>query len=269
MCTGTFQTSITGSVDLNEAVHRLGVQKRRIYDITNILEGIGILRKISKNQIEWKGIEQVNGIQSSKDASLESEQDAVKKLKDEIGELDAMIETIAEMNREQGCNLYCSITDIIKAANHHVDENKKKDDDEGKEANENQHKSNKCTFIVQAPAWSTVEIPFSVNGGRRKLNITNGGATAEYTEVKSKKRRLPILVPVGRSKKAVTDENKVNAGMAMTVTDPIDVIYVKDGSQPIHIEPSKVVLDKVLSGQGSFSEYFPMMEPNSGVSDFY
>ena len=104
MC--SFQTSITGIVDLNEAVHRLGVQKRRIYDTTNILEGIGILRKISKNQIEWwKGIEQVNGIQSSKDTSLESEQDAVKKLKDEIKKLDTMIETIDEMNREPGCNM--------------------------------------------------------------------------------------------------------------------------------------------------------------------
>ncbi|MDR3582416.1 MAG: E2F family transcription factor [Candidatus Pacebacteria bacterium] len=27
-------------IDLNEAVTRLGVQKRRIYDITNVLEGI-------------------------------------------------------------------------------------------------------------------------------------------------------------------------------------------------------------------------------------
>ena len=55
----------------------------------------------------------------------------------------------------------------------------------------------------------------------------------------------------------------------MIVIDPIDVIYVKDGSKPIHIEPSKVVLDKVLSGEGTFSEHFPMMEPDLGVSDFY
>ena len=66
------------------------------------------------------------------------------------------------------------------------------------------------------------------------------------------------MVPVGRSKKAVADENKVNTGMAMTVIDPIDVIYVKDGSKPMHIEPSKkVVLDNILSGQGTFSEHFP------------
>jgi transcription factor E2F3 len=29
-------------------------QKRRIYDITNVLEGIGLIEKTSKNNIHWK-----------------------------------------------------------------------------------------------------------------------------------------------------------------------------------------------------------------------
>uniref|UniRef100_A0A8D9EUU0 Transcription factor E2F2 n=1 Tax=Cacopsylla melanoneura TaxID=428564 RepID=A0A8D9EUU0_9HEMI len=44
-----------GVVDLNIASETLDVQKRRIYDITNVLEGIGILEKKSKNNIQWKG----------------------------------------------------------------------------------------------------------------------------------------------------------------------------------------------------------------------
>ena len=31
------------------------MQKRRIYDITNVLEGIGLIDKKSKNNIQWKG----------------------------------------------------------------------------------------------------------------------------------------------------------------------------------------------------------------------
>lgn len=31
------------------------MQKRRIYDITNVLEGIGLIEKKSKNNIQWKG----------------------------------------------------------------------------------------------------------------------------------------------------------------------------------------------------------------------
>ena len=30
------------------------VQKRRIYDITNVLEGIGLIEKTSKNHVCWK-----------------------------------------------------------------------------------------------------------------------------------------------------------------------------------------------------------------------
>ena len=31
------------------------VQKRRIYDITNVLEGIGLIEKKGKNNIQWRG----------------------------------------------------------------------------------------------------------------------------------------------------------------------------------------------------------------------
>ena len=44
-----------GSLDLNHAAAQLGVQKRRIYDITNVLEGIGLIEKTTKNNIAWKG----------------------------------------------------------------------------------------------------------------------------------------------------------------------------------------------------------------------
>lgn len=48
------ESSQDGVVDLNVASEKLEVQKRRIYDITNVLEGIGILEKKSKNNIQWK-----------------------------------------------------------------------------------------------------------------------------------------------------------------------------------------------------------------------
>ena len=45
-----------GILDLKVAADQLAVrQKRRIYDITNVLEGIGLIEKRSKNSIQWKG----------------------------------------------------------------------------------------------------------------------------------------------------------------------------------------------------------------------
>uniref|UniRef100_F1L3K3 Transcription factor E2F4 n=1 Tax=Ascaris suum TaxID=6253 RepID=F1L3K3_ASCSU len=50
------QTARSGIVDLNTAAEDLNVrQKRRIYDITNVLEGVGLIEKKSKNIIQWKG----------------------------------------------------------------------------------------------------------------------------------------------------------------------------------------------------------------------
>ena len=50
------------SVDLNDAATKLDVQKRRIYDITNVLEGIGLIEKTIKNKIKWKA-EDINELE--------------------------------------------------------------------------------------------------------------------------------------------------------------------------------------------------------------
>eukprot|EP01103_Thecamoeba_quadrilineata_P018896 TRINITY_DN7441_c0_g1_i1.p1 TRINITY_DN7441_c0_g1~~TRINITY_DN7441_c0_g1_i1.p1 ORF type:complete len:407 (+),score=92.25 TRINITY_DN7441_c0_g1_i1:72-1292(+) len=53
---GLIQRAKDGIIDLKQASNTLKVQKRRIYDITNVLEGIGLINKISKNNIQWRGV---------------------------------------------------------------------------------------------------------------------------------------------------------------------------------------------------------------------
>ncbi|KFV61853.1 Transcription factor E2F1, partial [Dryobates pubescens] len=53
-----------GVVDLNWAAEVLKVQKRRIYDITNVLEGIQLITKKSKNNIQWLGNQAPGGAPS-------------------------------------------------------------------------------------------------------------------------------------------------------------------------------------------------------------
>ena len=48
------QEAEDGLLDLKVAADMLQVkQKRRIYDITNVLEGIGLIEKRNKNCIQW------------------------------------------------------------------------------------------------------------------------------------------------------------------------------------------------------------------------
>ncbi|KAL8178878.1 UNVERIFIED_CONTAM: hypothetical protein K2H54_057398 [Gekko kuhli] len=51
------QEAKDGMLDLKLVADTLAVrQKRHIYDITNVLEGIGLIEKKSKNSIQWKGM---------------------------------------------------------------------------------------------------------------------------------------------------------------------------------------------------------------------
>uniref|UniRef100_A0A1I7YFY1 E2F_TDP domain-containing protein n=1 Tax=Steinernema glaseri TaxID=37863 RepID=A0A1I7YFY1_9BILA len=75
-----------GLVDLNTAADNLNVkQKRRIYDITNVMEGIGLIEKKSKNVIQWKGGE----FRKPGTRDLKPEDECiVNKMKKDLGELD-------------------------------------------------------------------------------------------------------------------------------------------------------------------------------------
>ena len=45
--------SSSGLVDLHHASRIMNVKKRRIYDVTNVLEGTGLIQKTGKNKVGW------------------------------------------------------------------------------------------------------------------------------------------------------------------------------------------------------------------------
>ncbi|NXO40787.1 E2F6 factor, partial [Locustella ochotensis] len=77
-----------GVLDLNEVATTLGVRKRRVYDITNVLDGIDLIKKRSKNLIEWIGnnLDQVVGKAPEQ-----------QNLRDELSDLSAMEEALDEL----------------------------------------------------------------------------------------------------------------------------------------------------------------------------
>ena len=73
------------TVNINELVKELKVKKRRIYDITNVLEGIGYVQKHAKNEISWIRTEVLNNYSNSRLFNMKQE---VNNRKNEYNELE-------------------------------------------------------------------------------------------------------------------------------------------------------------------------------------
>ncbi|XP_043086271.1 transcription factor E2F1 isoform X2 [Puntigrus tetrazona] len=75
-----------GVVDLNWASQVLDVQKRRIYDITNVLEGIHLISKKSKNNIQWLG-NRIDGASVARFQALQREVSELTEAEEKLDEL--------------------------------------------------------------------------------------------------------------------------------------------------------------------------------------
>ncbi|XP_043272327.1 transcription factor E2F2 [Venturia canescens] len=142
------ESSNDGVVDLNVASEKLEVQKRRIYDITNVLEGIGILEKKSKNNIQWKG------------GQLPGERNDILDLRREVADLEAKENTLdrlihgAEKNLRELCRdrhyAYVTYHDLRSVVAYR----------------------DQAIMAVKAPPEATLHVPKPINNfGQPKLQI--------------------------------------------------------------------------------------------------
>ena len=106
--------SPNGTVDLNDTVDILKVQKRRIYDITNVLEGIGYIQKFSKNKVKLidqqneTGLDnQLNHLKREMDELERKDKHQDNKIKELEDELDAMMKDPAMLE-----NAYITEDDV-------------------------------------------------------------------------------------------------------------------------------------------------------------
>jgi len=93
---GLIKKAKDGIIDLNQAAEKLSVQKRRIYDITNVLEGIGLIEKRSKNNIQWKGL----GLRNDLAESARIMKAEIEKIAQEENELDEELQTLQANTRK-------------------------------------------------------------------------------------------------------------------------------------------------------------------------
>ncbi|XP_066906638.1 transcription factor E2F3 isoform X2 [Halyomorpha halys] len=136
------QRSPRGIVDLNYASQHLDVQKRRIYDITNVLEGVGILEKRSKNNIQWRG-----GSFTEPHTDVQNE---IEKLEQEEKDLDDLLKK-AEMDLQtllkDNQYAYVSYQDLRSIKNY----------------------STQTVMVIKAPPDAHLEVPTPTSNSRVEM----------------------------------------------------------------------------------------------------
>ncbi|XP_062225603.1 transcription factor E2FA-like isoform X2 [Phragmites australis] len=129
-----------GILDLNNAAETLDVQKRRMYDITNVLEGIGLIEKKLKNRIRWKGLDD-SGTNLYNDISvLEKEVENLSLQEQVLDEhISAMREKLKEFTEDESNQMWLYLTE---------------DDIKGLPCFQNQ-----TLIAIKAPHGTSVEVP--------------------------------------------------------------------------------------------------------------
>ena len=94
------------NININELVKELGVKKRRIYDITNVLQGIGYIEKKGKNEIIWIK----NHLLNKKDIKIKNLLKIYKQRNDLNKLLNNSIEELNSISSKSDFNKYGYIT---------------------------------------------------------------------------------------------------------------------------------------------------------------
>jgi hypothetical protein len=263
---------------MNETANLLQVPKRRIYDITNVLEGVGVstpllvkiltvegdfenslifcnlqvLERRSKNTVAWKGSESILG------ALIEPEaKEHIGSLRTEIGEylqeetlLDQWISHLSKMTTP---NSFISVSDIIQAYFYPSgSETGRPFKDDLLETNGTRPKQS--LLAIHAPYDSVVQIPMPEYDGQadRQLFVGTKDALGDH----NKKRKLAYDGRIGPSKSA-------RAGQPIQVY--VLSTYFDESSQTIAPAEVKLLVDNERRSSWDLAE---SLANDEGVSDF-
>jgi hypothetical protein len=282
------QASRSGSVDMNESAWKLKVPKRRIYDITNVLEGVGLIEKRSKNTVAWKGSELILGPLIDQDAK-----EAMIKFRGEIGSLhkeEALLDQwMTQVHKMPVAGGFIRATDIVDALACPVyGEALSKDqlvDDSGA--------SQRVFMAIHAPFDSVAFVPKPTeeDGDRRQLYVgTKKGLEShgftdedekEGDESVSKKRKGATL-QLRKGNKTPRTEPRIQVFSIPTLYDENDGKLKATGTELLSSaatvdvaaapEVPKSVVEKVVEEPARSSNSFDLAETlanDEGVAEFF
>jgi len=213
-----------GQLDLNVAMENLGVQKRRLYDVTNVLEGIGLIKKQNKNHVSWshRRLEQ-NFPESKGDNQIDV--DALKaeskKLDDYIAHLSQRVTQYSASNestkeskscKEDSSSLYVTKKEIASLQNYAHD----------------------TVIAIRAPSGTSLEVPNpdeDMRPGMRRFQIylTSPGVHAGQVNV--------MLVQHGNNQGK--SSRKSNSGEYPRPQPKSQLVHTDPNPTPLNCRPQK------------------------------
>lgn len=159
-----------GVVDLGHVTTSLQTRRRRVYDITAVLEGISVLKRQSVNHFKWIGSTSISSFLWQNQQKLQRELDSLKLVEDT---LDSLIKSCAQQ-------LFSMTDDLDNATSAYVTH-----EDVGRLAAFQQQ----TVIVVKAPEETKLEVPapkedniqVHLKGGRGPIMVLTcevGGADA-------------------------------------------------------------------------------------------
>ncbi|XP_073276788.1 transcription factor E2FC-like isoform X2 [Primulina huaijiensis] len=239
---------------LNRTANILEVQKRRVYDITNVLEGINLIEKTTKNHIRSKGSGIYRPTELDDEASLLKAE--VEYLSAEESRLDDCIRLVhlRKLEFDQNCQKNLFVTDQDFASLPLL--------------------RDEIVFAVQAPRASFVEVPDpdEVDTFHLKINYRDIGFSTVYvmqgTLFREKEYRLLIRSTTGPigvhclSKR----EQKTEDRSAKRV-ELLDSFSSSSSRRVNNTGPSSIPYDAEMSSEAH--EFHKIVPWDTGIEDDY
>ncbi|XP_032103617.1 transcription factor E2F3 isoform X2 [Sapajus apella] len=249
-----------GVLDLNKAAEVLKVQKRRIYDITNVLEGIHLIKKKSKNNVQWMGcslsedggmLAQCQGL--SKEVTELSQEE--KKLDELIQSCTLDLKLLTEDSENQRL-AYVTYQDIRKISG----------------------LKDQTVIVVKAPPETRLEVPDSIESLQIHLASTQGPIevylcpeeTETHSPMKTSNQDHNGNIPKPTSKDLASTNSghndcSISMGNLSPLASPSNLLQQTEDQIPSSLEgPFVNLLPPLLQ-----EDYLLSLGEEEGISDLF
>lgn len=259
------QEAKDGVLDLKAAADTLAVrQKRRIYDITNVLEGIDLIEKKSKNSIQWKGVgagcntkEVVDRLRFLK-AEIEDLELKERELDQQKSWLQQSIKNVMDDSINNRTFSYVTHEDICNCFN------------------------GDTLLAIQAPSGTQLEVPIPEMGqnGQKKYQInlkSHSGPIHVLLINKESSSSKPMVFPVpppdDLTQPSSQPSTSVTPQKASSVTQNLLEQHVSERSQHLQQTPATDLSSGSISGdiidELMSSDVFPLLRLSPTPADDY